>query len=186
MQLAPLSPLLPLLAAAAGGEEKARRYRYRRDGPDQFAIFVVVCFVLRRFLFAPYLKMRAGRAERIEGPSTKAQAGQSAPLSTATIRPGWKTRAKSRRAAAHQNEARAREGGKLLAEARASPRPGYERPNAPSPSQVAAAESELGKQVEPLAMALLREAFGTRGLNMDAYPLMQSSLRLARVAGSRD
>jgi F-type H+-transporting ATPase subunit b len=163
MQLAPLAPLLPLLAAAAGGEEKAPPV-IDIDGTVviQFVIFVVMYFVLRQFLFAPYLKMRAERAERIDGAERKAQdmAKKRAELDSDYQTRLEKTRAKAEEERLRiQNEARAREA-ELLAEARARAQARVQETQRSIASQVAAAESELQKQVEPLAMALTKKLLG--------------------------
>jgi hypothetical protein len=61
------------LAGAEAAEEKAPPI-IDIDGTVliQFALFVAMFLVLRAFLFKPYLKMRAERAERIEGAEAKA------------------------------------------------------------------------------------------------------------------
>ena len=163
MQLAPLAPLLPLLAAAAGGEEKAPPV-IDIDGTVliQFVIFVVMYVVLRQFLFAPYLKMRAERAERIDGAEHKAQemAKKRAALDGDYQARLAKTRANAEEERLRiQNEARAREG-ELLAEARARAQARVAETQRTIASQVQAAESELQKQVEPLAMALTKKLLG--------------------------
>ncbi len=80
MLLSSLAPLAALLAeaapaaASAAQEEKAPPV-IDLDGTVlvQFAIFVVLYLVLRKFLFAPYLRMRAEREQHIEGAERKAQ-----------------------------------------------------------------------------------------------------------------
>jgi F-type H+-transporting ATPase subunit b len=163
MQLAPLAPLLPLLAAASGGEEKAPPV-IDIDGTVliQFAIFVVMYFVLKQFLFQPYLKMRAERAERIEG--AEARAGEMAKKREALDR-DYQSRLETTRAKAEeerlriQTEARAREG-ELLAQARSRAQTRVQETQKTIAAQVAAAEGELEKQVEPLAMALAKKLLG--------------------------
>jgi len=163
MQLAPLAPLLPLLAAASGGEEKAPPV-IDIDGTVliQFVIFVVMYFVLRQFLFQPYLKMRAERAERIDG--AEARAGEMAKKRESLDR-DYQSRLEKTRAKAEeerlriQTEARAREG-ELLAEARARAQGRVQETQKAIAAQVAAAEGELQKQVEPLAMALAKKLLG--------------------------
>ncbi len=163
MQLAPLAPLLPLLAAASGGEEKAPPV-IDIDGTVliQFVIFVVMYFVLRQFLFQPYLKMRAERAERIDG--AEARASEMAKKRESLDR-DYQSRLEKTRAKAEeerlriQTEARAREG-ELLVEARARAQGRVQETQKAIAAQVAAAEGELQKQVEPLAMALAKKLLG--------------------------
>lgn len=162
MQLAPLAPLLPLLAAA-GSEEKAPPV-IDIDGTVliQFVIFVVMYFVLRQFLFEPYLKMRAERAERIDGAEHKAQemAKKRLALDSDYQARLDKTRAKAEEERLRiQSEARTREG-ELLAEARARAQARVQETQRAIASQVAAAESDLQKQVEPLALALTQKLLG--------------------------
>ncbi len=163
MQLAPLASLLPLLATASGGEEKAPPV-IDIDGTVliQFAIFVVMYLVLRQFLFQPYLKMRAERAERIEGAEARAQemAKRRESLDHDYQSRLDKTRAKAEEERLRiQTEARAREG-ELLAEARTRAQTRAQETGRAIAAQVAAAESELQKQVEPLAMALAKKLLG--------------------------
>jgi len=163
MQLAPLAPLLPLLAAASGGEEKAPPV-IDIDGTVliQFAIFVVMYFVLRQFLFQPYLKMRAERAERIEG--AEGRASELAKKRESLDR-DYQSRLETTRAKAEeerlriQTEARAREG-ELLTAARTRAQSRVQETQKTIAAQVAAAEGELQKQVEPLAMALAKKLLG--------------------------
>lgn len=163
MQLAPLAPLLPLLAAASGGEEKAPPV-IDIDGTVliQFAIFVVMYFVLKQFLFQPYLKMRAERSERIEG--AEARAGELAKKRESLDR-DYQARLDATRAKAEeerlriQTEARAREG-EMLTEARSRAQTRVQETQKAIAAQVAAAEGELQKQVEPLAMALAKKLLG--------------------------
>lgn len=163
MQLPPLAPLLPLLATASGAEEKAPPV-IDIDGTVlvQFAIFLVMYFVLRTFLFEPYLKMRAQRAERIDGAEQMARetASKRQALDADYQQRLDKTRAKAEEERLRiQNEARAREG-QLLTEARGRAQARVSETQQKIAAQVQAAQVELEKHAEPIAQALAKKLLG--------------------------
>lgn len=128
----------------------------------QLAIFLVMYFVLRRFLFQPYLQMRDERARRIEG--AEASAAQLT-QKRQTLDADYQRRLDAARAKAEEErvklagEARTREAD-LLADARARAQARIADTRKTIDAQVAQAQVALDQQIAPLAQQLASKLLG--------------------------
>lgn len=156
-----LSALALTLAEAA--EEKAPPV-IDIDGTVlvQFAIFVTMFFVLRAFLFKPYLKMRDVRADNIEGAEAKARTAEQ---KAADLEAQYKERMQKARAdadsqrAALQQEGRAREA-ELLAQARERAQGRVNATRQQIATQVAAAQKDLAERADTLGHQIASKLLG--------------------------
>lgn len=165
MLLSSLAPLAIFLAeaAAAPAEEKAPPV-IDIDGTVlvQFAIFVLLYIILRKFLFAPYLRMRAERASHIEGAEKKAHDLEHR---REALDAEYQQRMQKARSSAEdermkmQAEGRARET-ELLSQARGRAQERISETQKRIAAQVAAAQAELEKQAEPLAHQIAGKLLG--------------------------
>jgi F-type H+-transporting ATPase subunit b len=164
--LAPLAVFLAEAATATGAapaEEKAPPV-IDIDGTVllQFAIFVLLYAILRKFLFVPYLKMRADRASHIHGAEKKAQELE---RKRDSLDADYQQRMQKARSGAEdermrlQSEGRARES-ELLGQARTRAQERIAETQKKIAAQVAAAEDELEKQAEPLAHSIAHKLLG--------------------------
>ena len=164
--LAPLSLLMSLaeaVPATAAAEEKAPPV-IDLDGTVlvQFAIFVAMYLVLRRFLFQPYLQMRATREAHIEGAEKTARELE---RKRESMDADYQQRLQKARSGAEeerlrlQAEARTREA-EVLAQARTRAQGRVVEAQKKIAAQVATAQSELERQAEPLARSLAHKLLG--------------------------
>lgn len=156
-----LSALALVLAEAA--EEKAPPV-IDIDGTVlvQFAIFVTMFFILRTFLFRPYLKMREDRAENIDGAQAKARAAEQR---AAGLEAQYKERMQKARAQADsqratlQQEGRAREA-QLLTQARERSQARVNATREMIATQVAAAQKDLTERAGALGQQIASKLLG--------------------------
>jgi F-type H+-transporting ATPase subunit b len=163
-----LASLFVTLAEAAAGtpapvEEKAPPL-IDIDGTVliQFAIFIVMYLVLRRFLFEPYLRMREQREANIEGAEKTAQ---ELLHKRDTLDTEYQQRVQKARAGAEeermrlQSEGRARET-EVLGQARARSQARVSESTTKIAAEVKIAQAELAKQAEPLARSIANKLLG--------------------------
>jgi F-type H+-transporting ATPase subunit b len=162
--LAPLSTLLLLAEAAPPGAEEKAPPVIDLDGTVlvQFAIFIVMYLVLRRFLFQPYLRMRAEREAHIDGVE---KAAKEMEHKRETLEAEYQQRMQKARSGADeerlrmQSEGRARET-ELLGQARSRAQAQVSEVKGKIAAQVVAAQAELEKHAEPLARSLAHKLLG--------------------------
>lgn len=157
--------MLTLLAEAAPSavEEKAPPV-IDIDGTVviQFAIFVVMYLVLRRFLFEPYMAMRKNREAHIDGVEKKARDME---RRRESMDAEYQQRLQKARSSADderaklQVEGRAREA-EVLGQARTRAQERIVEAQRKISAQVAAAQAELEKQAVPLAKQLAQRLLG--------------------------
>jgi F-type H+-transporting ATPase subunit b len=151
-----LLPALSLVLAEAAEEKAPPVIDIDGTVVVQFAIFVVMFFVLRSLFFKPYLKLQGERAHHIDGAEAKAKLMEQQALD---IEKQYQARMQKARAAADeersqlQSQGRARET-ELLTQARerAQARVGETRQQIAG--QVSAAQAELEKRADSLAHTL--------------------------------
>lgn len=151
------------LAGAEAAEEKAPPI-IDIDGTVliQFALFVAMFLVLRAFLFKPYLKMRAERAEKIEGAEAKAVTlGKRAD----ELEAQYKAKVARARASADEERARLQSEGRvreteLLGQARTRAQGRIQATRQQIAEQVQTARGELEQRASTLGHALATKLLG--------------------------
>lgn len=165
VSLSALPGHLPLLLgnAAAEAEEKAPPV-IDIDGTVvvQFAIFLVLYFILKSFFFDPYLKMRADRDRGISGVRDEADAMT---RRAHELGQDYQRRMQAARAQADEERARLRNQGlererDLLAETRAVAQARVGSIRQQIAQQAKAAEQQLAAQAQPLARRVARQLLG--------------------------
>lgn len=156
-----LSPLV--LMMGNGAEEKAPPV-IDIDGTVvvQFALFVVMYFVLKKFLFDPYLQMREKRAAGIEGVRGEAAALEKR---AADLGAEYQRRLQAARAQAEEERVKLRTQGldrerDLLAETRAAAQARVTSIRQQIAQQAQAAQRQLAAQAQPLARQIVRQVLG--------------------------
>lgn len=164
-----LTPLFVTLAEAAATatsapvEEKAPPL-IDIDGTVliQFGIFVVMYLVLRRFLFIPYLRMRAEREAHIDGAEKTAQ---ELLRKRETLEAEYQQRVQKARGGAEEERARLQAEGRakeaeVLSQARNRAQARVNETTKKIAAEVQAAQAELDKQAAPLARELATKLLG--------------------------
>jgi F-type H+-transporting ATPase subunit b len=156
-------PALALVMAEAAEEEAAPPV-IDIDGTVliQFAIFVIMFFVLRTFLFKPYMNMREQRALHIDGAQEKAQESE---RKSADLEAQFQERMKKVRADADTERARMQQEGRareteLLGQARERAQARINTTRAQIAVQVAAAQAELTERADALGHSLASKLLG--------------------------
>lgn len=155
-------PALALVLAEAAEEKAPPVIDIDGTVVVQFALFVVMYFVLRAFLFKPYLKMRDERSRNIEGAEAKAAEME---RSARGLESDFEQRLQSARQKADdergklQAEGRAREA-ELLAGARGRAQTRINETRKQVEAQVRTAQAELAAKAEPIAHTLASRLLG--------------------------